>query len=374
MEKFDIIFILSNPTPTALELVYQSRKNGEKVMLIILERNRKDLIIDNSLINYKIEYINVPYKSVEIRRFFYIPILFFELNKRVSKVLKYNGTVFITTFDLLLVLNLIKFINKKIKIIYQIRDLSKIQLSKKYISRIFSFIETILLKKISLLIVTSPKFYDSYYESIYSGNYIVLENIPNIEIWKNFQKKLQCNVLTIGFIGIIRYKPSLMSLIRAVEINNGNNISVNVIFAGGGDVEDLKEAVVKKENFKFFGAYEYSKDIKTLYGKIDIIYAVYDNNDLNCQLAMPNKFYESIITKTPIIVASNTYVASLVEKLRIGTSIDTNDTHGLAKLIGDAIKKEESWYSISKQSLEQISIDDYLSSHKKAIIKCLQSF
>lgn len=365
-KQLDILFLITgNPLPAMLEMAFYAQNSGLNVAMIILQRGEMDLLIDESLVNYEITTINVAYKSTGFKRFSSIPFVYRRLKKVINNKLKPDGVLITASYDLLLFSHFISYGNQY-RIRHQVRDLHSLQLSNTLISKFFVFIESILLRKVESIIISSPEFNNKYYKKIYKGEVIVLENTPLKTTWKGFKKKKKGDVFNIGFIGIIRYKESLYQLVEAVESLYAKGMNINVLFAGGGGVEDLKTHINNFSLFEFKGAYEYSKDIKRLYSKLDLIYAVYDNQDKNCQLAMPNKFYESIISKIPIMVASGTFVASEVERLGIGKSVKTGDAINLELLLSQ-INNSNSWYDQALKALKTIDPEKYYSNYYEAI-------
>ncbi len=364
---FDIVFLYSgNPLPAMLDLAYYAHNSGLKVCVIILERGRGDLIIDSSLVNYELKVINVNYKSVSLSRFLTIPLIYATLSKYIKNNLKKGGILIPGSYDLLVHTYLIK-LTSFFFIFYQVRDLHSLQFGSGILCSIIRSIEKLMLKKVDKILVSSPGFIDHYFKKIYNGNNVLIENIPSREVWKNF-KITKSNLFTIriGFIGIIRYKESLFQLIEAVEELNNQGYSFEVLFAGGGDTTDLKQKIKQKESFIFQGAYEYAKDIIELYDKIDLIYSVYDGNDFNCKVAMPNKFYESIITKKPILVASNTFLASKVEEFGNGDNVISGDKWALVNKLKQ-INQENSWFKEAQSNLLKLESEDLFNSYENSL-------
>lgn len=334
-----------------LDMAYQAKVMGKKVLMIILERGIEDLTIDQSLINYKVETIEVKYKSVDIKRVLSIPSQIYKLRNKIYANLKNGGIIYASTYDLLLYSVLLNY-KSKFRIRYQVRDLHKYQLVDNITGKVFSFVEKVLLKRVEKVVVSSQGFIDGYYKKIYKGAIVLLENIPADKTWQNFSRKKRGETFVIGFIGIIRYEKSLLQLIKAIEILNQTNpeLGIRGFFAGGGNNDFLKKHASNYNLFEVEGPYEYTKDIKRLYSKIDLIFSVYDSYDLNCQLAMPNKFYESIISKIPIIVAKQTYLESVVNEYCIGTSVLSGDTEELIEKLLE-LKNDNSWYQKALESL-----------------------
>lgn len=356
--NFDIIFLISGkPLPAMLDMAYQAEMLGKKSLMIILERGIEDLTIDQSLINYEVETIEVKYKSVDIKRVLSIPSQIYKLRNKIYANLKNGGIIYASTYDLLLYSVLLNY-KSKFRIRYQIRDLHKYQLVDNIIGKVFSFVERVLLKRVEKVVVSSQGFIDGYYKKIYKGSIVLLENTPAEKTWQNFISKRRGQTFVIGFIGIIRYEKSLLQLIKAIEILNQTNpeLGIRGFFAGGGNNDFLRKHASNHSLFEVEGPYEYTKDIKRLYSKIDLIFSVYDSYDLNCQLAMPNKFYESIISKIPIIVAKQTYLESIVNEYCIGTSVLSGDTEELIEKLLE-LKNNNSWYQKALETLQSKAND-----------------
>lgn len=366
-KQHDILFLISgNPVPAVLDMAFFAQNSGQRVAMVLLQRGEQmDLRIDSSMVNYEVFTIDVTYKSTGIKRFISIPTVYRKVRKLVKTKIKPDGVLFTASYDLLLFSYIISG-RSQYRIRHQVRDLHSLQLSTSLVSKFFVFIEGKLLRKVESLIVSSPQFYNEYYKKFYKGKVILLENTPLKSTWTSFSKKEKDDIFSIGFVGIIRYIESLYQLVDAVEKSALNGMKVKVLFAGGGDVVDLKTRISNPSLFKFEGPYEYSKDIKRLYSGLDLIYAVYDGNDINCQLAMPNKFYESIISKIPIIVASGTFVGYEVERLGIGLSVKSGDTINLERLLSE-LNNADNWYEKALRNLNKIDPEIYYSSYSEAL-------
>lgn len=370
--SIDMIFLISgNPLPAMLDMVVRAKELGYTPFLIILDRGESDLLIDDTSFNFEVLKIKVNYSSVGFSRFFSLPHIRSVLKRLVKNRLHPHGYVMTSTSDLLLLAVSLKFWGS-FSIRHQVRDLHKIQLGNGIFFSLFRFLDRLLMRSVEKLIVSSQGFIDGYYRHIYSGETILLENVPPVDIWKKFEKKIfNRNELVIGFIGIIRYKNSLFSLIEAVENLRLKGKNVQVLFAGGSmgdDLKDLQSKITINDGFTFSGPYQYSRDIKDLYEKIDLIYAVYDEQDLNCKIAMPNKFYEAILTGCPILVAANTFVGDQVESLGIGRAICLQNKNELELALMDAMSKN-SWFESAQKVLEVKKITDYVSKQSIAMDK-----
>lgn len=371
INKLDVLFVYSgNPLPAMLDMVNYAHKAGLMVGAIILERGRGDLILDSSLVNYELKIINVNYTSVNLSRVTSFPSTLVKIFKYIKSNLKDGGIIIPGSYDLLVYTYLINF-RLNFKIFYQVRDLHLLQFGKGLLPSFIRFFEKLMLKKVELILVSSPGFIDYYFKNIYNGNSILIENIPAKEVWDNYKiSNSNYNTIRIGFIGIIRYKESLFQLIEAVEELNNQGYPFEVLFAGGGCTYDLEQKIKQKDKFLFKGAYEYAKDIVELYSNIDLIYSVYDGNDFNCKVALPNKLYESIITKKPIIVASNTFLANKVENYGIGTNVISGDKYSLIDKL-QQIYQEKNWFITARNTLLTIDSNDLFKSYENSLNEVL---
>lgn len=237
----------------------------------------------------------------------------------------------------------------KTKIIFEVADLreSFIEKPKNLFKRIV--VDAIQLKEknafqsVDYLVTTSPKFYDIHYKDLIAKEKaLFIPNVPDLEAFKNYKKK-QGGTFTVGFIGGIRYLKQMKMLVDAANI-----VGCNVLFAGAGGTFSDYEAITKycggMQNVIFTGRYDYKIEIASLYGRVDCVFSVYDADNPNVRIALPNKLYESVLCELPIIVAKGTYLSEIVDKYGIGVSVSCYDKNELVQVLGtlktDIIYKE----------------------------------
>lgn len=233
----------------------------------------------------------------------------------------------------------------KTKIIFEVADLRESfiekpkNLFKRIVADVIQFKEKSVFRSVDYLVTTSPKFYDIHYKDLIAKDKVLfIPNTPDVEVFKNYKKK-QGGTFTVGFIGGIRYLKQMNMLVDAANI-----VGCDVLFAGAGGTSSDYKAITKycegMENVTFTGRYDYKAEIASLYGRVDCVYAVYDADNPNVRIALPNKLYESVFCELPIIVAKNTYLSEMVEKWGVGIAISHKDKNELAtlltKLKGDA--------------------------------------
>ena len=161
--------------------------------------------------------------------------------------------------------------------------------------------------------------------SNYRGKYILDIRDYTYEKYKFYKKRVDNELskkpkIKIGFVGVVRYMKENMNLIRQMK----NNGKYEFVYIGKTYPECNLEKTCKNENIEnvtFKGEFN-NKDKPEIYKDIDIINALYGNESLEVQTALPNKLYDAIVFKKPMIVSKGTYLSELVEKYKIGIAVD----------------------------------------------------
>nr|WP_284703594.1 glycosyltransferase [Clostridium swellfunianum] len=250
-------------------------------------------------------------------------------------------------------------INKKLKLklVYDEHDLFYMYFADrpgKLNKIIYNFIiswEKMMLKNVdNHIVVTSEmkKLYENISKSIY-----VVTNAPSKDIFRDIAKT-PSNKLRIGYIGSVRYLEELKIL---ADISQKFEEKIEVIISGRGiALDELKEYCKGYDNIKITGAYSFS-DLENLYKNTDITYAFYPSRISS--ISMPNKFYESIITETPIIANKFMEFGREVEKHKLGYAIDEENLElDLEKAILELIS-DDSKVEYFKNQMKAIK-EDYL--------------
>lgn len=84
----------------------------------------------------------------------------------------------------------------------------------------------------------------------------------------------------------------------------------------------IEDNVISNVTFK--GKFE-NKDKPQIYQDIDIINAYYGTGTLEVDTALPNKLYDCLIFKKPMIATKGTYLSTIVEKYKLGIAISKDD-------------------------------------------------
>ena len=371
LERMQIILLYSGvPLPAMLDLGYRAAKNGASTALIYIDRCGKDLPIDNNLIVYPVKRLAFRFSGIGVKRFVLFPKMLLMVWRELHSLAKAESVVITAGLDSLVIASLYSLIFKPIVVRHQVRDLHKWQLSNSFITSILKTVEKFALKRCDIIAASSPKFISAYYSKIYDGKTIVLENLPKREVWGAYKSRVE-QPIVVGYIGIVRYKKQLKNLVDAVISINKKGFNVKLLITGGGASEFICEFEIDHPIIEYADQYKYTEEIARIYSGINIIYAVYDRNDFNCQIALPTKMYEAMITKVPIIVASGTYVAEVVTKIGIGIAVDGESVDAIADCLKD-INQPNSWYSKAKRELAKINLEKLYENYDAAIMQMVE--
>ncbi|HFL3605265.1 TPA: glycosyltransferase [Clostridioides difficile] len=156
--------------------------------------------------------------------------------------------------------------------------------------------------------------------------YIVLPNIPKINsVSKN--KYVKNGFINISYVGGFYPSRGLEELLEA--ISELKNCILHIAGFGNLYIEEKVKIFDKKfENIIYYGKVSYDKAIQIM-NSSDVIYAMYYKDNKNNLYAAPNKFYEGIFLKKPIITTKGTLVGDKVKSHKSGYVLE----EGKAELI-----------------------------------------
>lgn len=157
---------------------------------------------------------------------------------------------------------------------------------------------------------------------------IFLPNYPEKKDYSNY-KKTKSDKLRISYIGAVRQYMQLKNLMDACKDLKDTYVSVH---GSGVDMEKLKAIEKDYNNVQVTGRFSF-KDSAKLYSECDLLYALYPMTSLQYVVAVPVKFYEAIITKTPMIVNNNKSLCDFVIENDIGFVVNGDNVEDIRNLI-----------------------------------------
>lgn len=217
---------------------------------------------------------------------------------------------------------------------YEISNLVYGYINNKSIRRLFAFLDRKLISNSLVTVMTSKGFQDYLYPKD-SPNQIIIQ--PNrvhnalASINRNSIGAVTHN-LCFSFVGMFRYPNTVFRFAKVI----GENFPQHT-FCFYGDsplTQQVKNLVAKYRNVIYYGTFVNPKDLPRIYSTIDIIVACYDTKSLNEIIAEPNKLYEALFFKKPIIVSKNTFLEKQVlNKYKCGFAIDATSDSEIIDLV-----------------------------------------
>lgn len=233
--------------------------------------------------------------------------------EKIIKENKYDSLVLLTGYPTII---LSKFIIKNYckRYIVDIRDyislFGNVFLKNRFIDA---------LNNAAFVVVSS----DGFRTWLPSINHILtVHNCPNKCITSKKCTLVNSKTVRIGYFGVISYIDKNIKLMDYFC----NEQDFKLVYAGVYDKSASLQTHVKDrhiDNVVFYGAFN-NDDKEELYENVDMINAIYGNESLIVSSALPNKLYDAILYKKPIIVSENTFLSKIVEEYNLGISVDIN--------------------------------------------------
>jgi succinoglycan biosynthesis protein ExoL len=248
------------------------------------------------------------------------------------------------------------------RVYFEVGDLYQIDGKNK----IFQYLDNIIIPRIQGLILTSPFFYSGYYkkfENYLLNKVVIVENrlVPELDekishYREGFEVKVNRKKVKIAVIGSLLFEKSL-KLIRDFVSNNAD---VELHVYGDGLIDIFKDI----PNFFYHGRFKSPEDLAEIYNNIDINIILYDYDNNNVKLALPNKLYESIAYLKPIVCASNVALSDYVVSNNIGVVVQEGK-------LREAIDQVLSNYDQLVLNLRNMPKQTYLCYEQEDILKLL---
>ena len=198
---------------------------------------------------------------------------------------------------------------------------------------------------------------EGFYEFIKPHPNIVLtHNMGNENEVESFPTLKAGKVNTLGFVGSVRYEEENESIIRQLY----NLPDYKLLYAGR-----IQDGIVLPQycedngygDVDFLGAFNNAEKSK-IYKRIDIINAVYGTRSREVTTAIPNRYYDALLYKKPLIASEGTFLGRMAEKNGIGLAVDLKK-NDLAARLEEYIRKfsPEDFNNCCELALAQVNKD-----------------
>ncbi len=223
------------------------------------------------------------------------------------------------------------------------------------VQKVWLAIEKLIMPKIKNCYTVSDSI-ANYYKNIYSSEFNVVRNVP----YQNNNEQKGCFSFEIENKKVILYQGS-------VNIGRGIDLMIdamqyveNAIFViiGEGDVlEEMKQKVneLKLDNrVKFLGKIS-PKQLQQLTPLADLGISLEEDRGLNYRFALPNKLFDYIQAKIPVIVSDLPEMKKVIEKYDIGTILYNRSSENLTQQIKEILDKgKQNWQNSLSKAAEEL--------------------
>lgn len=188
-----------------------------------------------------------------------------------------------------------------------------------------------------------------------SGKIVMLRNYPDSS-YLSYHEKTTSNVLRIAYHGCVRSQvPYFRALFEACKDLENVRIDIN---GEGIDLPKLKEMEKAYDNVYVHGEYDGLKESNHLYQNTDLLFCGYNAQNPNYQGETEVvKFYEAIITGTPMIMTEGIGMADKVRKFGLGFVVNPLDADAIKEIVLKVLTHPEMLVECRRKMLDKA--DDY---------------
>lgn len=259
--------------------------------------------------------------------------------------------------------------------IYEESDLKHTYVNSKFIQGILERIDKRVIKKSIVAAFTSEGFVKYHFGDNPPKNICYVFNRLNKGILDlPIPEKININIKNIkfGFVGKATFNAVYSFTKHIVE----NYKEHEVHFYGTTDSRDdtIVKALSEHQNFYLHGRFKNPDDLPGIYKDIDMVIALYDVDSTNVLYAEPNKLYEAMYYRVPILVSKGTYLAKKVHRLGMGFEMDATNPKEIDAFISELTEQK---YNDIVENIEKIDrqeavndnsvlfghVKDYLTEH-----------
>jgi len=289
--------------------------------------------------------------------------------KDIQKIVKKHNskdTVFYS-FGFLLTLSL--RINGCRNYIYEISDILYGYKNFTYVRFFFKKIDQFLIKNSLITVLTSDGFGSYLYKTKLPSKVLVQPNRLSsyfIDRNRKSSNEIRIEKLVFAFIGAFR---SPNTIFRFSEIIGKIYPQHEFHFYGDSFLtQEVLKICKKYTNVKYFGPFKSPEDLESIYREIDIVVACYDTQELNERILEPNKLYEALYFKKPIIVSQQTSLAEKVKRLGYGFAIDASSDKSITTFLTNLSSKD---LEDVVRNIHKVPISEIVDDNSSNIIKMI---
>jgi hypothetical protein len=151
---------------------------------------------------------------------------------------------------------------------------------------------------------------------------VVVPNVPFFDKNIFHINKNKCNKIRLGLFGSLAENRGVQFAKNLLEYDP----SKYEIIAAGWLSDEYSKNLISCDGVSYLGVMKQEHLLSYIAQNVDYIISIYPLSNLNNINASPNKIYDSIHTKTPIIMNDGIKVSKFINDNGIGLIISSNDT------------------------------------------------
>ena len=202
--------------------------------------------------------------------------------------------------------------------IYEESDLSHTYINNPLVRHTLDIIDRHIIRRSLLTVFTSSGFIKYHFKNKTINNAVVVPNKLDKRI-TNFPYTPQptdINHIRFAYVGHIRHQDTY----TFAEII-ARHFPQHEMHLYGTIQPQLHFDELHAGNIFIHGSFTNPDDLPNIYGQTDIIISEYDSNEINGRYAEPNKLYDAIYFRKPIVTNSGTHTADIILQRQIGFAI-----------------------------------------------------
>lgn len=257
------------------------------------------------------------------------------------------------------------FLNPNKIYIYEECDLVHTNIHNGIIQCLLEKIDKHIIKNAFKTILTSEGFLKFHYGDNGKApeNIVIIPNKLSSEIMDMPtmpQVPFDKNRIRFAFVGGLRYN-ALVSIADIISRNYSNH---EFHFYGFVLPNISEKDLPQRANVFYHGAYKSPDDLPAIYSNVDVVISTYDTQRANVRYAEPNKLYESVFFRRPIVVSTNTFLAEKVTRMGIGYAVDAFNKIEVKNLV----KEIENTWQEKYDKLHEIDKHEVIDSNNVEMI------